>query len=188
MLVAVAAACLSAPVTANGAYSLAGVYWGRVAESRVDLQPPDCAALWNPQERELARLFETDRQQRRRVHRCDPILTRVARARAADMARRRYFAHVNPDGDGPNIQVTRAGYQLPPFYEHKRKANNVEVILAGDETPADAWRGWLRSRHHREQVLGLDRFFADQGDYGVGYVYAPGTRYEHYWVLITARH
>lgn len=147
-----------------------------------------CRGLLNPEELALARLFEGDRDQRRPVRRCDPILTQVARARAADMARRRYVAHVTPDGDGPNVLVTRAGYRLPDFYTRKRKANNIEVIAAGDRSAADAWAGWLGSRRHRRQVLGLDRFFADQGDYGVGFVSVPGSPYGSYWVLIAARH
>lgn len=147
-----------------------------------------CDGLLNPQEQALARLFEKDRDQRRPVRHCDPILTRVARARALDMATRGYFSHVTPDGNGPNIQVVRAGYALPRFYSSKRKANNIEVISAGDDTAAEAWSDWLHSRHHRRQVLGLERFFADQTDYGVGFADRPGSRYGRYWVLITARH
>lgn len=147
-----------------------------------------CQGLLNAEELALARLFEGDRDQRRPTRRCDPILARVARARAADLARRRYVAHVTPDGDGPNVLVMRAGYHLPDFYTRKRQGNNIEVIAAGDPTAAEAWAGWRRSRRHRRQVLGLDRFFADQGDYGVGYVHLPGSPYGHYWVLIAARH
>lgn len=148
----------------------------------------DCAGLLGPQELALAHLFENDRQQRRPLMHCDPVLTRVARSRAADMATRGYFAHVTPEGDGPNRHVSRAGYTLPSVYGTRRNANNVEVITAGDETAEQAWRSWLASRSHRRQVLGLDKFFADQRDYGVGYAENPHSRYETYWVLITARH
>lgn len=146
-----------------------------------------CAEL-TPPERALARLFETAPDQRRRVVHCNPVLARVARARALDMGRRRYFNHVTPDGVGPNRQVEQAGYALPAFYGRRKSANNVEVISAGDETADEAWRGWLRSRSHRRQVLGLNSFFADQEDYGVGHAAVPGSRYGDYWVLITARH
>lgn len=147
-----------------------------------------CDQLLSAQERALARLFESDPSQRRPVRRCDPRLTRLARSRAADMATRGYVSHVTPEGDGPNRQVVRAGYELPGFYSRRRKANNVEVITAGDDTADEAWRSWLKSRSHRRQVLGLDRFFVDQDDYGVGYAENPRSKYGRYWVLITARH
>lgn len=147
-----------------------------------------CDHLLNPRERSLARLFESDAGQRRPVRQCDPRLTQLARARAVDMATRGYVSHVTPEGDGPNRQVVRAGYELPRFYSQRRNANNVEVIAAGDETAEAAWRSWLKSRTHRRQVLGLTRFFADQEDYGVGYAENPRSKYEHYWVLIAARH
>ena len=85
--------------------------------------------------------------------RCDPILSRVARARALDMGTRRYFDHVPPSGDAANRQVERAGYALPRWYPRDRTANNIEVIAAGDDTPDRAWRTWLQSRPHRAQVL-----------------------------------
>jgi uncharacterized protein YkwD len=84
--------------------------------------------------------------------------------------------------------VERAGYRLPAVYSRKRSANNVEVISGGDESADEAWRGWLGSRSHRRQVLGLNRFFAAQTDYGVGHAQVPRSRYVHYWVLITATH
>lgn len=146
-----------------------------------------CAGLTAP-ERELARLFEETREQRRRVVRCDPVLSRVARARAVDMGTRSYFRHVTPEGDGPNRQVEAAGYALPSIYSRRRSANNIEVITAGNETPQEAWRSWLGSRSHRRQVLGLTAFFAEQTDYGVGHAEIPNSRYQHYWVLIAARH
>jgi len=151
------------------------------------LAASDCEGLTEP-ERAIARLFEMAPGQRRTVTRCDAVLSAVARHRAQDMGRRRYFSHVSPEGDGPNRLVERAGYQLPTVYSRRRSANNVEVISAGDETAAEAWRGWLDSRSHRRQVLGLNRFFAAQTDYGVGHAEVSGSRYRHYWVLITATH
>lgn len=146
-----------------------------------------CEGLTAP-ERELARLFEQSPDQRRRLVRCDPVLARVARARAVDMGTRRYVRHVTPDGDGPNRLVERAGYVLPSVYSRRRSANNIEVIAAGDDRAEQAWRSWLGSRSHRRQVLGLNAFFAEQTDYGVGHAEIPDSRYGHYWVLITARH
>lgn len=146
-----------------------------------------CAPVLTAEEAALARLYETSPRQRRRRMRCDPALARVARARAWDMGTRRYFKHINPDGEGPNRQVERAGYPLPPTYKTGRRANNVEVIAAGHDTAEEAWTAWVKSRHHRAHVLGTDEFFRDQTDYGVGYANVPGSRYGTYWVLISAR-
>lgn len=162
------------------------VYGASAAAGSVDLGP--CGRLLNVQEQALARLFEFDPSQRRPVRRCDPRLAQLARVRATDMATRGYVSHVTPEGDGPNRQVVRAGYELPSFYGRGRKANNVEVITAGDDTADEAWRTWLKSRSHRRQVLALDRFFVEQDDYGVGYAENPRSKYRRYWVLITARH
>lgn len=162
------------------------LYGAGVSAGHLDISP--CERVLNPEERALARLFESDAAQRRPVRRCDPRLAQLARARAIDMATRGYVSHVTPEGDGPNRQVARAGYELPGFYSRRRNANNVEVITAGDETADEAWRAWLKSRRHRRQVLGLERFFAEQDDYGVGFAENPRSKYGRYWVLITARH
>lgn len=147
-----------------------------------------CAGLLNLEEASLAALFESSPRQKRRRMRCDPTLARVARAKALDMASRRYFSHVTPDGEGPNRLVRRAGYELPPLYSSRKKSNNVEAIAAGYENAAEAWKSWVDSRKHRPQVLGLPAFHQVQSDYGVGFAEVPGSRYRYYWVLITATH
>lgn len=147
-----------------------------------------CAGQLSPEEASLAALFESTPRQKRRIMRCDPILARVARAKALDMAARGYFSHVTPNGDGPNRLVRRAGYKLPSLYHSGKKANNVEVIAAGYETAAEAWQSWVDSRKHRPLVLGLSAFHQAQSDYGVGFAEVGGSRYRYYWVLITATH
>lgn len=139
------------------------------------------------QEAALARLYETSPRQRRRRVGCDPVLARVARIRALDMAARRYFNHVTPDGIGPNRLVEGAGFKLPQSYDSGRRANNVEVIAAGQDTAQAAWEAWMKSRRHRTQVLGTTDFFREQTDYGVGFASVPDSPYGTYWVLISAR-
>lgn len=193
-LAAVGASLRPSPVDARSvamAVLLVGAVVGPLAQP-VDVRAPRpgrdaCAGLLNAREAELAALFESSPRQKRPTMRCDPVLTRVARARAVDMATRQYFSHVTPEGDGPNRIVRRAGYELPTRYDTARKANNVEAIAAGYETAADAWKSWVDSRKHRPQVLGLNSFHAAQSDYGVGFVEAPDSRYGFYWVLVTAR-
>lgn len=125
-------------------------------------------------------------EQRRDALECDAILSRVARARAKDMALRDYFGHINPDGLGPNYLVRQAGYRLPSWYPSKADANNIESIAAGYRTPAATWQGWMSSSGHRTHLLGLHSFYAEQTAVGVGYFFLEGSRYGHYWVVLSA--
>jgi uncharacterized protein YkwD len=117
----------------------------------------------------------------------NPILAQVARARAADMGRRNYFAHINPDGVGPNTLVTQAGYILPAFYGNERSGNSIESIHAGGDTAEKAWDSWMHSPPHRKHILGLSDFYAGQIEYGIGHAYILSSQYKHYWVIITAK-
>lgn len=139
-------------------------------------------------EQKLASLLTGDRAQRRdrsRMH-ADPILTAVARARAEDMAARRYMAHVNPDGIGPNALVRAAGYPLPAFWGRGRSGNFVESISAGCATAEQAWEGWMRSPAHRTHLLASSSFYRDQTNFGVASYSDPSSPLRHYWVVITA--
>ena len=64
------------------------------------------------EEKAAANLFLNDVRQSRPSLVCSPLLADVARQRAADMANRGYFDHVNPDGVGPNSLMRSAGYPL----------------------------------------------------------------------------
>jgi hypothetical protein len=145
------------------------------------------AVAANEQELEIGRMLENypGQQRDRLVH--NPILARVARQRAQDLGARNYFSHTDPDGLGPNTLVIRAGYVLPDFYDHSPAGNNIESIGAGDQSSAARWAGWMNSPGHRTHLLGLQPFYRDQTEYGVGYAYVPGSRYGHYWVVLIAR-
>ncbi len=140
----------------------------------------------NAQERAFADRMSNHRDQGRASMTCNAILARVARARAADMAAREYFSHVNPDGHGPNYLVRQAGYRLPDFYDQRPSGNNIESLGAGFSTAADAWNGLMNSSGHRAHLLGENDFYAEQVEYGIGYVSDPDSPYRHYWVIITA--
>lgn len=146
---------------------------------------PTC--LLNLQEQQIAEYMRTHPEQQRPSFICDPILAQVARARAQDMADRAYFGHTNPDGFGPNYLVRQAGYPLPGWYGNAPDANNIESIAAGYSTAEAAWNGWMGSTGHRTHLLGLDPFWAEQIEYGIGYVEKPGSPYTYYWVAITAK-
>jgi hypothetical protein len=116
------------------------------------------------------------------------ILTQVAQDKAEDMARRSYFGHVTPEGFGPNYLVEQAGYALPDWYGQELDCNNIESLAGGFATPEDVLKSLLVSDMHRKHLLGTSWFFAEQLDYGIGYVYAPGSDFGYYWVILTGRH
>ena len=116
----------------------------------------------------------------------DPILSAVARARAVDMARRRYVSHVNPDGHGPNYLMRAAGYSLPASWGSNVRDNFVESIGAGYGTPEQAWAGWMKSSSHRSHLLAEKSFYRNQTSYGIGYYSDPESPYRTYWVILTA--
>ena len=140
------------------------------------------------EEQELANFLTADPGQQRNRSRMtpDPILTAVARSRAADMARRRYFSHTDPDGNGPNFLARAAGYGLPSFWERSRAENFIESIGAGYATPAAAWDGWMHSPSHRTHLLAQSSFYRDQTNFGVGFYSDPASPFVRYWVIITA--
>jgi hypothetical protein len=141
-------------------------------------------------EQGLAALLVSHPDQARNPIICDPILTRVARERAADMANRGYFDHINPDGRGPNYLVKQAGYNLPEMYGNDPQANMIESIAMGYEltTGQKAWEvTWKDSPVHRSHLLGLDPFYAGQQHYGIGHYLAVKDGHPtNYWVFISA--
>jgi hypothetical protein len=140
----------------------------------------------NAQEQQIANLLTHASGQQRPFVEVDPILSRVARARAMDLAKRNYFAHVNPDGHGANYLVRQAGYPLPAGYDQSPSGNNIESIAAGDSTAAGAWSLWMGSAPHKRHLLAQDPFYTAQTSLGVGYYYDANSDYKHYWVVITA--
>jgi uncharacterized protein YkwD len=143
-------------------------------------------SLSTVREAELAALLTGSAQRRPRLT-WNPILAKVARERAWDMATRGYFNHVNPDGVGPNTLVERAGYRLPPEYDHRLAGNNIESAAEGYASAAAAWRHWMSSGEHRAHLLGTGVNFDRQMEFGIGYAMRPGSRSGSYWVVLIAQ-
>lgn len=141
----------------------------------------------NAQEKRIEELLRNHPEQGRVKLTCHPILASVARARAEDMGRRAYFAHVNPDGHGANYLVRQAGYVLPSSYSQEANGNNIESIGAGPGNSDGMWDAWMKSSKHNTHLLGKTSFFAEQVEYGIGFAQVPGSPYEFYWVFISAR-
>lgn len=116
----------------------------------------------------------------------DPLLNLVARTKALDLARRGYFAHVDPDGYGPNKAVQLAGYGLPGWWGEGLESNYIESIGGGYSSAQAAFDGWMNSPGHRRHLLAESEFYAGQTRYGVGYAELSGSPYRRYYVFITA--
>ena len=72
----------------------------------------------------------------------DPLLTYVAWNHSADMARRRFFAHINPDGEDPNGRYHRAGGR-----------GFVGENIASDQSVESAHLRLMSSPGHRANIL-----------------------------------
>ncbi|MEV4709144.1 CAP domain-containing protein [Actinoplanes sp. NPDC049316] len=87
-------------------------------------------------------------RERRRAG-CDDVtvdrrLIAAANRHAADMARRGYFAHEDPNGDRAGERVADAGYQWSRFGEN---------IARGQDSVYEVVDGWMNSPEHRENIL-----------------------------------
>ena len=124
------------------------------------------------------RVFDLINVQRREAKlpalRWDERLMHVARAHGDDMIRRRFFDHVNPDGDDPTARGRRAGYNcrrvLGGGSFREGLAENLadeprfsRVRISGghrtydwntsDAIAREAVAGWMRSPGHRRNIL-----------------------------------
>ncbi|WP_433292288.1 CAP domain-containing protein [Actinoplanes sp. CA-030573] len=87
--------------------------------------------------------------QNRRRGGCDSVsldrrLIDAANEHAADMARRRYFAHESPNGDGAGDRVRDNGYKWKRYGEN---------IARGADSPYEVVDGWMHSPEHRENIM-----------------------------------
>lgn len=99
-----------------------------------------------------------------------PVLHQVADAHSRDMADRNYVGHVNPAGENPGDRVNKTSYEWAALGEN---------VAAGYESPQSVVAGWMGSEGHRANILNCAYL-----DTGVGYVYAAGTKYGHYWTQL----
>lgn len=173
------------PLT-NSPLAVQGVFLPMLSSEVQNVEPKQEVCELNAEEQAVLDLMATAEYQGRDVIHCNPILARVARARAADMAARAYFGHTDPDGHGPNFMVSAAGFELPGWYDHRNEANNLESIGGGYVAPDKVWAAWMSSPNHRVHILGTNSFYADQHEVGVGYVNDPNSPFGTYWVVITA--
>lgn len=93
----------------------------------------------------------------------NPDLADVARAHSYDMAKRDFFSHTNPDGEGPEARADQAGFGCPTYGENIAGVPYGYTLGPYDEewvtynTPKEFARGvvagFLTSGGHRWSML-----------------------------------
>jgi len=121
------------------------------------------------------------------------ILAQVAEEKAMDMARNDYMDHKNKKGEGINIMIHRAGYELPESWIDKKSNNYFESIQAGTTSGVMMINDLIldeydRDLGHRKHLLGMDDWNAGLVDCGIGMAYNPNSRYRMYSCVIIAKH
>jgi uncharacterized protein YkwD len=105
--------------------------------------------------------------------RFDKELGEIARAHSADMAKRKFFSHVNPDGRNATERGKTAGYLCQKVYTGYFSNGIAENIYQGhlysririsgtqrsydwysaEELAEEAVEGWMDSPGHRKNIL-----------------------------------
>jgi uncharacterized protein YkwD len=78
--------------------------------------------------------------------RFDPALAKLAGDFSADMAKRGFFSHTDPDGDTPWARAEKAGV----------KNLGGENIARGQSDAATVMNAWMNSEGHRANILNCD--------------------------------
>jgi uncharacterized protein YkwD len=95
----------------------------------------------------------------------DAELAKIARAHSEDMVARKYFKHIDPDGQSPMKRAEAAGYKVCRLTGENIYQNNLysQVITEKKHTTYD-WnsmakiaattvKGWMDSEGHRQNIL-----------------------------------
>jgi uncharacterized protein YkwD len=96
----------------------------------------------------------------------DRRLIEAAYGHAVDMARRGYFAHESPDGEGSSDRMSAAGYRWSRYGEN---------IARGQDSVYEVVNGWMHSPVHRENIMDCQL-----RQMGIGLAFAPDRT--PYWV------
>jgi uncharacterized protein YkwD len=101
----------------------------------------------------------------------DDALGASATQYAGYMGASGFFGHYGPDGSSPESRVIASGYSGD---------YNGEALAAGQRTPQAALTALLNSPSHAEILLDPSSV-----EVGVGYAFVDGSRYGHYWAVVT---
>ncbi len=102
--------------------------------------------------------------------RLSPQLSQAAQEHAEDIMKNQLSDHQGSDGSSPSDRARAAGYTSDYIGEN---------IAAGRLTATATIEGWLNEPHHRANLLN-----PNYTDVGFGYVNAPESQYQHYWVQV----
>ena len=121
------------------------------------------------------------------------ILVKVAEEKAVDMLKRDYFAHVDPDGEGINIKLYRAGYKLNPAFYEKPADNYFESIQGGVSDGVEMINDLIIDENepnfgHRKHLLGIGDWNQNMTDIGIGMAKNPRSPLGVITVVIIAKH
>jgi uncharacterized protein YkwD len=99
----------------------------------------------------------------------DEELSKLARAHSEDMAKRKYFKHVDPEGLTPMKRAEAAGYKVCALMaenifqnnlysrvieEQKRKnAEKIYIWNSPEQIASTTLKGWMDSEGHRQNIL-----------------------------------
>ena len=75
----------------------------------------------------------------------DPLLARAADQKLADMIKSNYFAHVSPQGAGPDVWVKKERYRYILVGEN--------LAMGNFEDAEDLIRAWMESPGHRANIM-----------------------------------
>ncbi len=100
-------------------------------------------------------------------------LTAAARVHSNDMACNDFISHTGSDGSSPADRVTAQGYSYSWVGEN---------IFAGSSSPQTAFKWWMNSEPHRNNIL-----HSNYTEIGIGYSYLAGSRYGSHYTAVFAR-
>jgi len=120
-------------------------------------------------------------------------LAEAAERKALDMADRDYFSHTDPEGYGMNYWIQKAGYNIPDSWIDNPANNFFESIHAGLDTGRGAIIDLIIDEGvdppgHRNHLLGIEEFWSNCTDIGIGYAKKEGSEYTYYMVVLIAKH
>lgn len=81
----------------------------------------------------------------------------AARLHSQDMNERDFYAHVNPDGDGPRDRMEAAGYEAGPWGEN---------IFKGPTSAEEAMEGFMESPGHCSNIMSPEFTLVGVGVHG----------------------
>ncbi len=122
-------------------------------------------------------------------------LAQVAETKALDMAKRKYFAHVDPEGYGMNYYINKGGYKLSKDWLRHKSSNNFESLAYGLQDGRATINTLIIDKGvsglgHRKHLLGIGDWNSSLTDIGIGFasIEREAGYPETYVCIIIAKH